>query len=232
LFGITSSHALNNGLTGYGSLRTDLDALSGGDAGPGKADNVYVGVKGGFGDVRFGEIPVVAEYGQVAGDLHDVTGAVNGGLSYTGAFGPVSLGASWAPENNEDQVGVGVKFGIGGFSVGLGGEDRGGQTNVSAGASFALGGASVGVHYWTQDSAGDPNAIAVKVGYGFGGVSAGLTFSQGENVADFESKMRLDLSYGLGGGMTASTRINVNSDNADATVDDATDWRLQLEKSF
>ncbi|MFK7893735.1 MAG: hypothetical protein AB8B63_23160, partial [Granulosicoccus sp.] len=31
-------------------------------------DNVYVGIKGGFGDFRIGEIPLAVEYGQVAND--------------------------------------------------------------------------------------------------------------------------------------------------------------------
>jgi len=44
--------------------------------------------------------------------------------------------------------------------------------------------------------------------------------------------MRLDLGYGLGGGMDLSTRINVNADHADANTEDLTDWRVQLSKSF
>ena len=72
LFGIVSEHEMDNGLTGYGSLRLDLDRLSnGGDRAAtlgggadddgvktlGSADSVYTGIKGGFGDFRIGEIP-------------------------------------------------------------------------------------------------------------------------------------------------------------------------------
>jgi len=59
LMGVVSEHELNSGLTGYGSLRYDLNAFSG--AGTAESDNVYVGIKGGFGDVRIGEVPVAAE---------------------------------------------------------------------------------------------------------------------------------------------------------------------------
>ncbi len=76
LFGITSEHTMNNGLTGYGSLRLDLDRLSNqtnddGEKTAGSADSVYAGVKGGFGDLRFGEIPLGIEYGQFANDIYD-----------------------------------------------------------------------------------------------------------------------------------------------------------------
>jgi len=156
--------------------------------------------------------------------LHDVTGDINDGLSYTGTFGGFGIGLNFSPEPNSDAIGLGAKFALGGFSIGVGGEDRAGQTAISAGASFALAGASVAVHYWAQpaedDGAEDGSAIAVKVGYGFGGVSAALTFSQGENVEDFETKIRLDLSYGLGGGMTLSSRINANSDSLKAEPDE------------
>ena len=235
LFGIVAEQELNSGLTGYGSVRTDLDQFSNGGADV-TADNVYVGIKGGFGDIRIGEVPVVAEYGQVANDLHDVADDINQGMSYTGAFGPVGVGVNYSLEDNDDVIGVGVKFGLGGFAIGAGGEDRGGDVAASVGASFGFAGASVAVHYAVQQPDGntgdDPTAIAVKVGYGFGGVSASLTVSQETDGADFESKMRLDLGYGLGGGMDLSTRINVNADHADANTEDLTDWRVQLSKSF
>ena len=236
LLGIVSEHELDNGLTGYGSLRVDLNTLSGG--GVEDADNVYVGIKGGFGDIRIGETPVVAEYGQVANDIHDLTGSVNGGISYTGAFGPVSLGLGFSPEANEDVMAAGVKFSLGGFAIGLGGEDRGGDINASAGASFALAGASIAAHYWVQQPDGnegdDPTAMAVKVGYGFGGVSAAVTYSQADNlVDDYETKIRLDLGYGLGGGLTLSSRITASQDNSTTVaVDDLTEWRVMLSKSF
>jgi hypothetical protein len=231
LVGVTSSHEMNNGLTAYGSLRIDLNSLSNQNTGDGSADNVYVGMKGGFGDLRFGEVGNPAEWGQKAGDLHDIAGGSDGGISYTGSFGAATVGLAFSPEHANagatNSISVGAKFSAGNFAIGLGGENRGDQTNASIGASFAVGGASVGVGYGMQgnDAGDDGTAIAVKVGYGFGGVSAGLTFSSAENMGA-ETKMRLDLGYGLGGGMTLSARINSASDP------DSSDWRVQLSKSF
>ena len=114
LFGIGSEQQLNSGITGYGNLRIDLDRLSNDGAvdvdndpltdeddvtigSAGTADAIFVGLKGGFGDVRFGEIPLAVEYGQVANDLFDVGAEINGGISYTGNFGPVGLGVNVSP---------------------------------------------------------------------------------------------------------------------------------------
>lgn len=236
MVGVVSTHEMNNGLDAYGSLRIDLNSLSGADAGGGKADNVYVGIKGGFGDLRLGEVANAAEYGQVANDLHDIDGNSNGGISYTGTFGPATIGADWSPANNDDRIAVGAKFSLGGFAIGVGGATQDDTTKVSAGASFSLAGASVAVHYWVRQPDGsdvEPSAVAVKVGYGIGGVAAAVTYSQGTDIpADHETKIRLDLSYGLGGGMTVSSRINANSDHTDAATDDVVDYRLMFSKSF
>lgn len=253
LFGISTDHELNSGLTGYGNLRVDINRLSnegrqtidpgtpGNDEDDtevtslGSADSIYVGIKGGFGDVRFGEIPVAAEYGQVANDIFDVTGDINGGVSYVGQFGPVGVIGNFAPENNEDAIGIGAKLGLGGFALSVGGEDRADQTNIAAGVSFAFAGASIAAHFWTQDGAGDPESFSIQAGYGFGGVSASLTFSTLESDGvggDDREAIRLDLGYGLGGGMDISSRITTESDNAAGGGDDLTSYRIKLSKSF
>jgi len=258
--GIATEHTLNNGLTGYGSVRSDLDSLSGG-AGD-SADNVYVGMKGGFGDLRFGEIGVAAEYGQLSNDIFDQTGAINAGIGYTGSFGPASIGLSYSPAQSDDVIGAGIKFNVGGFTVGLGAEDRDEKANMSAGVSFAYAGASIGAHFATKETSVDAVAavpadavnfvpavaavegsetdteiVGVKVGYGIGAVSLGLTFMTqsaettaagvtGDAVDD--EVVRLDIGYDLGGSMNLSTRIN----NFSGDSGDSSDWRIQLSKSF
>lgn len=251
LFGITAEHELNSGLTGYGSLRADLDRLSNANSvdlenGPGEdddvtigtlgtADSVYTGIKGGFGDVRIGEIPLAVEYGQVANDIFDVGGEINGGLSYVGTFGPVGLIANFSPEPNSDAVGLGAKFGLGGFSIGVGAEDRAELQNIAAGASFAMAGASIDAHFWSKEEGngdGDLESLSVRVGYGFGGVTAKLTFStlEDDGATDQEA-IRLDLGYALGGGTLLSSRITSNSDNNDSDAD-FVEYRVMLAKSF
>lgn len=228
LFGIVATHTMNNGLDAYGSIRMDGNSLSGGAV---TDDNIYVGIKGGFGDLRFGEVPVAAEYGQVAGDLFDQTGGIDGGISYTGAFGPATVGLSYSPARNEDTIGVGAKFSIGGFAIGIGGEQRDELTNMSVGASFGLAGASVAVHYVDQEVEGadNSNIIGIKVGYAISGVSIGLTHHiQSADGDSEETSSRLDLGYSLGGGMTASARYNVDAGDTDG----ADSWRVMLSKSF
>ncbi len=266
LFGITSEHALNSGLTGYGSLRADLDRLSnegsitidpgtpGNDeddtaiASLGSADSVFVGIKGGFGDFRLGEVPLAVEVGQVANDIFDVGGEISGGLSYSGSFGPVSIVANFSPEGNQEAVGIGAKFALGGFSIGVGAEDRrigdidgNGETGVNAavGVGFAFAGASINAHFWTQEEDetaavlnGDLESFSVKVDYGFAGVSAGLTFSvQEDDGATDDEAIRLDLGYALGGGTLLSTRITSETDNNNGD-NDIVSYRVQLAKSF
>ena len=249
LFGIASEHELNSGLTGYGSLRVDINRLSNEGRTTfdpntpendeddttvttlGSADSVYVGVKGGFGDLRFGEVANGVEVGQVANDIYDVTGDTNGGIGYTGSFGPVGLTLNYALEENEDVIGAGVSFGLGGFSIGLGAQDRAEIQATAIGASFAFAGASIGAHFWTRDDAPETESISLKVGYGFGGVSADLTVSQQEGTGIDDSAVRLDLVYDLGGGFDISSRITAATDNNDSD-NDLTSYRVKLSKAF
>ena len=251
LFGIASEHELNSGLTGYGSLRVDMNRLSNEgnltadpfdtpendeddiDLGSsvGTADSVYVGVKGGFGDLRFGEVASGVEVGQVANDIYDVTGEVSGGIGYTGSFGPVGLTFNFSPEENQDVVGAGVSFGLGGFSIGVGAEDKADVQATAVGATFAFAGASIGAHFWTRDDAAETESISVQVGYGFGGVSATLTASQQEGTGIDDSAIRLDLVYDLGGGFDISSRITAATDNNDGDNDE-TSYRVKLSKAF
>jgi len=226
---IASEHELSSGLIGYGNLQLNLDDLTGqgGVAGQGIAvqedtadadgsltdedlveltssatvasDNVYVGVKGGFGDVRLGEIPLAVEYGQLANDIHDVGGTVVDGLSYTGTFGPVAFGLNHSLGEDSDVIGAGIKFNFAGATIGAGFEDRNELTNFSVGASYAIAGFSLAAHAWSKgqidfdttdgadgdlesvsvsESLDDQTAVALQVGYGIAGVSIGVTFSQ------------------------------------------------------
>ena len=254
LFGIQAEHALNVGLTGYGSVRVDINRLSdegrttidpgtpGNDEDDvevtqfGSADAVYVGIKGGFGDVRLGEIPVAVELGQVANDIFDVTGDITGGISYTGGFGPVSVVGNFSPEQNEDVIGVGGKISLFGFGLAAGYEERADVDRFAVGATYGIAGVSLGAHYWLIDEEagtdGDLESVSVQLGYGFAGISGALTISAQEDDGPIDAEaIRLDLSYGLGGGMTVSSRITAESDNNNGD-NDLTSWRIKLSKSF
>ncbi len=223
---IAAEHEMNNGLTAYGNYRSDFGLT--GSAGAG--DNIYVGVKGDFGDLRMGEVPDALEYGQVANDILTDIGGENAGLSYTGSFGSATVGLNWSPANNSDKIAAGVKFNAGGFGIGLGFADADDTTRFSAGATFSFAGASVGVAM--KDFDNDASAISAQASWSAGDVSLGLTYevedgdANGSNGAD-ESKIRFDAGYDLGGDMNISTRVNVLDGDADTT-----DYRVLLSKSF
>ncbi|PID63531.1 MAG: hypothetical protein CSB44_01535 [Gammaproteobacteria bacterium] len=260
-FGINASHTLNSGLTGYGNLRWDINSLSNSETNPpdsddstkgrNYADEVYVGIKGGFGDLRFGEVPLAVEYGQLANDIYDIGDEVNGGMSYEGTFGPIGLLANFSPDNNRGQLGVGAKFNMAGFGFGIGYEtrelansaiDRDYQT-LAVGASYGIAGFDLAAHYYTReiddiDDTGE--GFAVQAGYGIGDFSGTITYAHNEGEDGFVTAagaagqewdadndiIRLDLAYDLGGNMEVSTRIE-NNDDADETA-----WRLKLAKGF
>ena len=222
---IGASHTMNSGLTAYGNYRLD-SALTGSTP---AADNVYIGMKGGFGDIRIGEVPDASEYGQVAGDMLSDIGGENAGISYTGNFGPVQLGLNWSPQNNSDKIGAGVKFSLGGFAIGVGAADLDGDSRLSAGASFSFAGASVGVAY--KDFDNDRQTVGAKLGYSVSGVSIGLTYeAEAGDVNDGDSALRLDLGYGLGGGMDFNFRAQSNM--SDTAANELSTWRYLLTKSF
>lgn len=230
--GIVATHTMDNGLDAYGSVRFDGDGFSGSGV---TDDNIYLGIKGGFGDIRVGEVPVAAEYGQVSNDIFDQTGGINAGISYVGAFGPASIGVNFSPERNDDLVGVGAKFGVGGFSVGVGAEERDDLSNFSVGASYGFAGASISAHYAEKENGGgqdDTEIFGVNVGYGFAGASVGLTYMIQELEGGAEdTAFRIDVGYGLGGGFDVSARFTT-VDGESSETSDKDDWRILLNKSF
>lgn len=253
LFGITSEHKTKIGLTAYGSLRADLNRLS--DEGSqtfdpfntpgndeddiavtslGAADAIFVGLKGGFGNVRFGETFNPVEAGQVANDIFDVAGDIVGGIGYKGGFGPVTVQAAWSPEQNQDVTAIGGSFNFAGFGIGAGFEERADVDAFSVGASFSFAGAAIAANFFTIDedggTDGDLESVTVKVGYSIFGASADLTFAHQEDDGDIDDDtVRLDLGYSLGGGTTISSRITSEDPNIG---DDTLSYRLQLSKAF
>ena len=166
---VNATGDLSNGLVGYANYRTDLGLT--GDTAVG--DNIHLGIKGDFGDIRIGEVPDATGYGQLASDiLADIDGE-DFGISYTGSFGGATIGLNWSPEGSSDRIGAGVKFNAGGFGIGIGAGDDGGNSELSAGATFAFGGAAIGVAY--KDFDNNRETISAKASFGFSGASIGLT---------------------------------------------------------
>ncbi len=252
---LVATQELDSGFEAFGSIRVDADDFSGSNV---TGDNIFIGVRSGtFGELRVGEVPIAAEYGQLAGDIFDQTGDVNDGVAYTGSFGPATIGVTWSPQPNTDVIGVGAVANFGSFTVGAGAEQRGqGGTNevvnYSVGASFAFAGASFAAHFVstepTEAAAGfadpdDSTILGFNAGYGIFGASIGLSYfirdtdrapGQGEDLQ--EQVFRVDVGYGLGGGLSVSGRVNfLSGDVIDAQPEnerEETNYRILLTKSF
>lgn len=239
---VHATHELNNGLTGYGTVRFDGGLT---DDVP-VSDGIKVGVKGGFGDFRMGDTFNPVKYGQQNDILTDIgdTSPIDGvgdleeqAIGYEGSFGPATVGIVWSPAGNRDLIGAGIKFNFGGFSFGAGGgtADVGTGTGDSltvgsVGAKYSFGGGSIGVGYKEHDTFQSIEAVG---SFGVGAASVKLSFEtiSSDFAEDGDSKIRLDVGYGLGGGMEVSTRINVFTDDSDSAGDE-TDYRVMLTKSF
>jgi hypothetical protein len=203
LFNIASNHETNSGLTAYSNMRADFNSRS--NEGAAQADSVYIGIKGGFGDFRIGETPLAVEYGQVAGDLFDAGSEINGGLSYTGTFGPVGITANFSPENNQEVVGLGGKFAIGGFGIGIGFESRGNGGVDGSAAVAAVPGTDFALPIEAADAVPTVSSetfttTAFGVTYSLAGASLAATFWTRETAGpeDMEN-FSIKVGYGIGG---------------------------------
>ena len=234
---ISAVDDLTSGLEGYINYRLD-GALT--DAAV-VSDNVHVGIRGDFGDIRIGEVPDATEYGQVANDAFDDVGGEDAGISYTNNFGPVIFGVNWSPEGASDRVAAGVTFNAAGFGIGLGVGNTNDETLASIGATYALGAGSAAIAF---KELGTHQSIGLNGSYSWGSLGLGLTWEQRlEDDQDLDDSLfRIDLSYGLGGGWIVSGRWDSRFDGgttdvfddtgAVTTVDDINNYRVQFAKSF
>lgn len=224
---VNASHELNSGLTGYGNWRVDA-ALVGSGA---SADNVHVGIKGGFGDVRIGEVPDALEYGQMANDALFDIGGENQGISYTGNFGPATIGLNWSPEGStgsqnfrpdddddlddragSDKIAAGVKFNIGGFALGVG------VASIPSGDPLGFDDDDI----ITEDA----TAYSVGASFGFAGASIAVALKSMEGDitvggVDIGSQSRetvgATLGYGIG---DVSLKLTYEVETGDLAEDD------------
>lgn len=225
--------AISPGLVGVANYRTDLGLV--GDAASG--DNIYVAIRGGFGEIRAGEVPDARGFGQFANDaLRDIDGE-NAGISYTGNFGGFEVGANWSPEGSSDLFAIGAKFDFAGASVGFGIGNQGpgsrsdadSLTQFSVGAGYSIAGFSLALAYKDFDE--DDNAISFTAGYSIFGGSALFTYEGNTGDVDDEAALfRLDFGYDLGNGTNISTRFNIREDNDE--FNEFNDVRLLLVKAF
>ena len=232
IINVNATEELSNGLTAYGNYRTDLGLV--GDAATG--DNIHVGIRGDFGDVRIGEVPDATGFGQVAGDVGgaQISSDIDGedfGISYTGSFSGATIGVNWSPAGSSDRIAAGIKYSIAGFGIGAGwGDDDELGTLYSLGATYDIAGASVAVAY--KDFDNERETFSATAAYGWNDISLGVTLeTEVGDVNEDDVSVRFDAGYNLGASTNISTRVNIFTDDSDDDGD-FIDYRLLLQKTF
>ena len=226
-------HTTEGGFTAYGNYRLDASLSGSGLIG----ENIWIGLRGPFGDIRVGEVPDASQFGQTAGAIlpDSGIGGENEGFSYRGFFGPVNFGVNWSPENNSDRIATGARITLRGYAVGFGiaqqGTDDGNIMEATAGLSFSISDYSLGFAYQYFDN--ERETLAGKIGYAFSGISITLTYEQeigNDELADNNSA-RLDISSSINGGILVSGRLDAFFDENNPN-EDVLSYRLQLGMVF
>ena len=163
------------GVTYFGSATANLN----GTGSTVTADDVYVGIKGGFGTVKIGDTDNgcdTVDTGWVADDVfysHDSGGCAGSdthNITYSSTRGPITYAASYSPEDSADNFAVGIKGTIGPVTASLGYEDGDGissGSNVTVGASGSFGPVAVGIRANKLD--GGDTDIGYTAQYAAGG---------------------------------------------------------------
>jgi len=207
---VKSSTELSEGLTGYGNVRFDADNNN---VTP-FSDVVKVGVKGGFGDVSFGDVGSPAGKGALGGDLYDSTPGNSAGIHYKNTFAGANVGVGVKLPGNtgsdDAEIHFGADYGIAGATLGAGVMSAGDAMYASAGAGYSISGVDLGLSYETWDDGLDNDDSTIDV----------IGAMAGTSVAD----------WGLTGKMYVATQEEVDTTafELDATKDLADDFALSL----
>ncbi|MEZ5661673.1 MAG: porin [Burkholderiaceae bacterium] len=215
-WGVKGSEDLGGGL----SAVFNFESAIGADDGTGNDQftrQSRVGLKGGFGELRFGRQYTPIFWSAIP---YDFTGyglqnnhlAIAGSgvrwsneIEYRNAFGPLQLIVGYAPDETpgggEDMFGVGLNYNGGSWGVGFGYHDEGNNKKIMhLGGKVALGALSLGLNYGSSDlgaagGAGDRTDIWLSAGLKVG--SAGNVFLQllDKSVEGGNDQMDIGLSY-------------------------------------
>ncbi len=200
------------------TLSASLDAI--------EIDAVKVGITGDFGDLSIGDVGLSGGQGVKAWDKYDATPGTTGGISYAGSAGSVSYKIGFAPEGNNDGMGIGLGFSAGSIDIGLDfGSVEGSEDVVTVGAAMSMdSGLSLAAHFQTQD---DADNMAFTAGYSMSnGVSLGLNFA---SATDVESAFKLTASKSLGDSTSLSAAFESNDPEAG---DGMSGFNVILSQSF
>lgn len=189
-------------------------------------DDIYVGMKGGFGEVRFGDTDGGCDATEVGGYpdyISDInlskcnTGDQNN-ITYIGTAGAATYAISYSPENNMDYMSVGAKAKLGNATVSLGHSAGDGVSDTTAlGLAGSFGPVGLGLLVSDVDGAADTEWTA-HASYASGANS----FAIGTNEpGDVSAYWKRDL------GASTTFGIDVNAPDVGDT-----EVALRLQKGF
>ena len=214
--GLKGSNALDNGLTATHKVELGINLTDGGAAALSSRDT-WVGLKGGFGEVRFGRHTLPSDlhddhtdFMTNGGGVNPVPGRQNNVMMYTGTFGAVTAsvahiadGQSGAvfsgtaiPTDKANDIAIGYKAGPFQASLGHISPDTG--SNLT-GIGLSYSGANYGVgfkHDKVGSGGGKQNTLSGK--YSFGKAYVAAEYGKVSNSS--RKSAILEAGYSLGKG--------------------------------
>ena len=214
------------GITYFGSMTANIadSKIGEGDI---STDDLYVGFKGAFGEVRMGDTDNgcdAVDTGWVADDVfisHDSGGCAAGdqnNVTYKGSRGPVSYAIGYSPDvgsgdgattAGEDTVSVGIAGKVGPATVSLGHEVAGDDSNTVLGVSGSFGPVAVGIRA-SKFEDNDTN-----VGYTAQYAARGNKFYVGIGDVDDNDTLFLGYNRSIGSNTTFIAEYVDNDANSD-----------------
>lgn len=206
--GFKGSNALDKGLSMTHKVELGVDPTGAGGI---TQRGSYIGVKGGFGEVRFGSDGAVMDdvdggagfltNGSFAGQASD--GQKNNSIKYLGAFGSVGVLASFRPKGDqgagETKSQIGLTYKAGPFKVAAGvASNNGVSANAKSKIALSYAGANygVGLVHTKPETGNATNTLGGK--YSFG--KAYVAGAYGKRKGAANNHTSFELGYGLGKG--------------------------------
>ncbi len=235
--GLKGSNALDNGLTATHKLEFGVDVSDGGGL---SSRDTWVGLKGGFGEVRVGRqttpysvIDDAVAYPQRNDHgLHTFTRA-NNAIAYINKFGPIGVAAAYVPDGEAENPGVLAKVGnsdghtnlianytAGPIYAGVGMHDPDtGSTGTKIVLGYNAANYGVGIVSEKLPGSGDKvNTLSGKYSFGKASIVAQYGKNKDNALGNLEQK-NIELGYKLGKGTMAYYEWeDIDADNAAGTA--------------
>jgi len=215
--GLKGSNGIDNGLSMTHKIELGIDP-SGHKVNSVVNRSSYIGIKGGFGEVRFGSdwspLDNLGDGADVLqnGNFGKVDGDINRSIKYLGKFGSVGVLASVIPKGNQvnTKSQLAAIYSAGPLYAGVGfGSNVGENTNM---VTLAYKGANYKVGLSTADDGSDDRANSLMGKYSFGKAWVAAQF---DKQGDAKAK-HVDIGYKLGKGTKTFLQWK-KADGQDAT---------------